>query len=148
MIAEDIHNGKTATELNLPDGEYESRVETLDLFLAQWDGSDFKEAYIIWLDSRMEEETTKIVSPAGNRDEVESEDETDLTFGETFKGLALSIKGIIKSGIKISSNEEHSHRYEICLACKYLEGGACVKCGCFMKLKTKFKAMKCPIGLW
>jgi len=39
-------------------------------------------------------------------------------------------------------------RSKICETCKLLEDGRCKKCGCVMKVKRTFKAMKCPLELW
>ena len=40
-------------------------------------------------------------------------------------------------------------RWAICQACPELtNANRCKQCGCFMKLKTKIKAAKCPIDKW
>ena len=40
-------------------------------------------------------------------------------------------------------------RWAICQACpERTDANRCKQCGCFMKLKTKIKAAKCPIGKW
>ena len=40
-------------------------------------------------------------------------------------------------------------RWDICKACEHLTAhNRCTQCGCFMKLKTKLKAARCPIGKW
>lgn len=41
-------------------------------------------------------------------------------------------------------------RMEICRACPELIQitTQCKQCGCFMELKTKLEAAKCPIGKW
>ena len=40
-------------------------------------------------------------------------------------------------------------RWTICQTCPELtDANRCKQCGCFMKLKTKIKAAKCPIGKW
>lgn len=72
----------------------------------------------------------------------------DLTYSKMAKGLATSIKDIAKSKTKFCSSEEHDERYFICTNCEFLKNGRCTRCGCFMKIKTKFAAMKCPIGKW
>jgi len=46
-------------------------------------------------------------------------------------------------------SEDVDHRWELCQACEFLTpANRCEKCGCFMKLKTKIKGAKCPIGKW
>ncbi|WP_347277582.1 DUF6171 family protein [Leptospira weilii] len=43
-------------------------------------------------------------------------------------------------------------RLETCLSCPLLLKGflseRCSVCGCFVRLKTKFKGERCPIGKW
>lgn len=41
-------------------------------------------------------------------------------------------------------------RYEICTSCEFFqpENKICLKCGCYMPLKTIIPLMKCPIGKW
>lgn len=43
-----------------------------------------------------------------------------------------------------------NNRYDICLQCPELIKATkqCKKCGCFMNIKTKLEAAKCPIGKW
>ena len=46
-------------------------------------------------------------------------------------------------------SKDVDHRWAICQACPELtEANRCKQCGCFMKLKTKVKAAKCPKGKW
>lgn len=42
------------------------------------------------------------------------------------------------------------YRYKICTECQYFLSipKQCVKCGCFMHLKTKLAHAECPIGKW
>ena len=46
--------------------------------------------------------------------------------------------------------DEAKRRYDICLECPELlqVTKQCKQCGCFMNLKTKLLAAKCPIGKW
>lgn len=41
-------------------------------------------------------------------------------------------------------------RQDICRGCDRLlkPMWSCVECGCFMKIKTRLEASKCPIGKW
>ena len=43
-----------------------------------------------------------------------------------------------------------SYRLEICKGCEFYRArtNQCMKCGCFMKLKTLLEKAKCPIGKW
>ena len=51
---------------------------------------------------------------------------------------------------KLSEKELSDIRYNICLQCPELIKitNQCKKCGCFMNVKTKLEAAKCPIGKW
>jgi hypothetical protein len=44
----------------------------------------------------------------------------------------------------------HIDRMNICKSCPELIKltSQCKKCGCFMEIKTKLEAAKCPIGKW
>jgi hypothetical protein len=48
------------------------------------------------------------------------------------------------------TKEERDKRYEICKECPKLfkPTRTCIKCGCFMSLKTWLKDAECPIGKW
>jgi hypothetical protein len=39
---------------------------------------------------------------------------------------------------------------DICLNCEYLINmtKTCMKCGCFMTIKTRIEEASCPIGKW
>jgi hypothetical protein len=41
-------------------------------------------------------------------------------------------------------------RLEICRGCEFYRKrtNQCIKCGCFMKLKTTLAKAKCPVGKW
>lgn len=42
-----------------------------------------------------------------------------------------------------------NHRINICQQCPFLmKHTRCEKCGCFMKVKTRIGASKCPEGKW
>ncbi len=150
MIAYEIFKGATAEDLGMPEANYRSRKETLNRFLLRWRGEDstFKRDYLVWLS----EENKKHPAPShvgGPDASLQVEEEFgDLTYAEMFRGLGESIKAIAASGMKLAGKEAHSARYGICLECDKLENGRCKACGCFMKLKTKFGAMSCPLNKW
>jgi ribosomal protein L32 len=49
-----------------------------------------------------------------------------------------------------SGEELAAYRLEICKTCEFFRQKAktCMKCGCFMKMKTTLKNAHCPIGKW
>jgi hypothetical protein len=48
------------------------------------------------------------------------------------------------------SDEEANKRFEICNNCEFFNklDNRCLKCGCYMAIKTYLKAERCPIGKW
>jgi len=48
------------------------------------------------------------------------------------------------------NQEDSDKRFSICLDCDKLLPitHQCKECGCFMKVKTKLKNTKCPLGKW
>ena len=60
-----------------------------------------------------------------------------MSFLEEFKGYVIADPDIALSRIRL------------CLGCEHLKKHTrCDKCGCFMKVKTRLAAAKCPIGKW
>ena len=39
-------------------------------------------------------------------------------------------------------------RMDICEECEHYKRYFCVKCGCVMAVKTKYRSMSCPVGKW
>jgi len=56
----------------------------------------------------------------------------------------------LTAGLPIASDAVIEERIAICESCEfYIKSTTnCKKCGCFMKLKTKFEGMSCPIQKW
>jgi len=68
---------------------------------------------------------------------------------EQLSNAAVAASKIVRSKFASVGEEEQAERYSICLGCEQLsESGRCFKCGCFMKMKTRFKEMRCPLGKW
>ena len=60
-----------------------------------------------------------------------------MSFFDEFKEYAFADRDLALSRIKT------------CLGCEHLKKHTrCDKCGCFMKVKTRLAAAKCPIGKW
>jgi len=57
---------------------------------------------------------------------------------------------LLNPATKKSSDDLAESRIKTCLECPELIKltTQCKKCGCFMSVKTKFEAAKCPIGKW
>jgi len=146
MIAELIYKGATAADLEMSEVEYNSRKETLERFLKTWSGGDFQPDYLAWLEIDQ--------APSIQADVEEAQYDPQIregqpwTMAEKAKGLTDSVKKIFRSGFDTVDKEIANQRYLICESCIHLSAGQCEICGCFMKVKTKFAAMECPINKW
>lgn len=58
-----------------------------------------------------------------------------------------SAKRVVKDPIPVPDNIQEE-RMKICLACSKFKNGRCKECGCYMRIKTQFAEMECPIGKW
>lgn len=47
-----------------------------------------------------------------------------------------------------TTQPEYQDRLAICESCDYLNGGTCLKCGCYPEFRSAFKTNKCPIKKW
>lgn len=76
----------------------------------------------------------------------------------SLKEMAFSITQAVKdslvqaatNGYVITNNTKLAKRMNICSECEFLiaESSRCSKCGCYMNVKTRLDASKCPIGKW
>lgn len=76
----------------------------------------------------------------------------------SIKKIAFSLTEAIKDNIKqavsggavLASPDVLLKRLDLCSACEFLiaEQSRCSKCGCFMNVKTRLQASKCPVGKW
>ena len=48
------------------------------------------------------------------------------------------------------TKEEKNERFEICKSCEFFIASSqrCMKCGCYMPIKTGWRSQKCPVGKW
>jgi hypothetical protein len=51
-------------------------------------------------------------------------------------------------GFKTCEGDELNKRLELCASCEYLINKRCLKCGCFIEVKTRLATSKCPVGKW
>lgn len=73
----------------------------------------------------------------------------EMAFGLT-DALKQNITNVVVNGVLLASQEEMEKRFNLCVACEYLipEQSRCIKCGCYMNMKTRLQASKCPINKW
>ncbi len=48
----------------------------------------------------------------------------------------------------LASEAARTNRIRVCQSCEYGRTLQCLKCDCFIRLKTMFEHEKCPIGKW
>ena len=129
MIAKEIYLGKTAEDLGLTYTQYASRKETLDKFLAQWDGEAFEASYLAWLDKTQSGQTAPGIAAIA-------------------KSFSSAVIGAAQTGFSMVDDRVASARINACVECEYMRSDRCMVCGCFTKVKAKFGGMDCPRGLW
>jgi hypothetical protein len=66
------------------------------------------------------------------------------------KNAAHALYDSVKTGFANVSSTEHERRMSICRACEWFESedARCVKCGCYMSLKSLLASQHCPIEKW
>jgi hypothetical protein len=57
-------------------------------------------------------------------------------------------KALREENFVVPDEEFQIKRKKICQSCEHNKFNFCVKCGCVIPLKTKFKFSSCPIGKW
>jgi peroxiredoxin len=62
--------------------------------------------------------------------------------------LAQAMVEFAADGAMTLSHEQYSRRLEICDQCDKRRGSRCTECGCFLKIKARGRAFKCPAGKW
>lgn len=73
----------------------------------------------------------------------------DILFNLTETSTAV-LKKAITDGVIVASEKKTNERINLCFNCVDLnkEEVRCKLCGCYMKLKVRFDAAKCPAGKW
>jgi hypothetical protein len=64
------------------------------------------------------------------------------------KNLGKSLIEWSASGFKTCEGDELNERLETCSSCEYLLNKRCLKCGCYIEVKTRLGTSKCPVGKW
>jgi hypothetical protein len=63
------------------------------------------------------------------------------------KAVVRDIKARVEKKPPVSP-EEAERRYAICKTCEFFKNERCLKCGCYLKFKTAWRAESCPVGKW
>lgn len=68
-------------------------------------------------------------------------------FAKFLKNSIKDIKDVVQSGE--TTRKIFDVRINICKNCEFFTKWArCLKCGCFMKKKARYKGASCPINKW
>ena len=74
------------------------------------------------------------------------------TIKESFFNLSETLINTLRvykeRGALIAQEPIQESRINNCLNCEHFARGTCKKCGCFMNVKVRLEAAKCPIGKW
>ena len=74
------------------------------------------------------------------------------TLKEGFFNLSETLINTLKvyreGGAVLASEGKQETRIKLCLDCKDFKEGRCNLCGCFMDVKVRIEAAKCPAGKW
>jgi hypothetical protein len=54
----------------------------------------------------------------------------------------------VGDGCGIVEDEQYRRRLEICSTCDRRAGKRCAACGCWINVKARGRAFRCPIGRW
>lgn len=54
----------------------------------------------------------------------------------------------LKSGMVTASDEVFHNRLKTCNICEYRKDDKCSICGCYLKIKARWKSEHCPKSYW
>jgi hypothetical protein len=68
------------------------------------------------------------------------------------KNLATTAKDVVSDAIEgkdiAASQQQIKERISICNDCDWFFEKRCLKCGCFISVKSKLASAKCPLDKW
>jgi hypothetical protein len=62
--------------------------------------------------------------------------------------LAASLADFVADRCRTVNEEEYRQRLEICDSCAERRDNRCSKCGCYLALKARGRAFRCPLDKW
>jgi hypothetical protein len=62
--------------------------------------------------------------------------------------LFQSVVAFVGEGCGIVDDATYRQRLEICQSCDRRSGKRCAACGCWINVKARGRAFRCPIGRW
>lgn len=69
---------------------------------------------------------------------------------ELTDALKQSLSGLATKGVLVVSDSKYTERIQVCEVCEFFDKMQfrCGKCGCYMKMKARLDASKCPEAKW
>jgi len=66
------------------------------------------------------------------------------------ESIKNSLSNFAKTGVLLADSTLVEYRIDQCVGCPHFqaENSRCLKCGCYMNMKTRLVASKCPVGKW
>ena len=65
-----------------------------------------------------------------------------------FWNLAVSVTEFVADGFRTVDSQEYESRLRICDQCDCRIEDRCVECGCWLSVKARGRAFKCPLDKW
>jgi peroxiredoxin len=62
--------------------------------------------------------------------------------------FAQAMADFVADGCKTLSEAEYRRRIEVCDGCDQRRGNRCLVCGCYLRLKARGRAFRCPLDKW
>lgn len=89
------------------------------------------------------------LEPKCNDEEAELPSMKDMAENLLSSGKDI-LAGVLSGDGLMVEESVQKDRLDICSTCEFFitESVRCTKCGCFMKTKTMFKKVSCPMGKW
>ncbi|TWT43068.1 hypothetical protein KOR42_45280 [Thalassoglobus neptunius] len=70
------------------------------------------------------------------------------TLGGMGWDAARAIADFVSDGLSTVTKQVYEKRIAICQDCDRRQGNRCLECGCFLQLKARGRAFRCPLGKW
>jgi len=62
--------------------------------------------------------------------------------------LAEALAAFAADGLKTVSARDYRTRLETCDGCGRRRGNRCLECGCYLSIKARGRAFRCPLSKW
>jgi hypothetical protein len=62
--------------------------------------------------------------------------------------LAAAVAAFVADGCQTVERETYEQRLRTCDTCDQRQEDFCLKCGCYLPIKAKWRLTQCPLGKW